>query len=443
MSEKGYRKRRRFVNKLTKLVLLTVVFLVLAAIILGIVNIIGLFFGGFPVVDRILGAMAYGADFVFACISYILSYPFVLPIVGALIAVFLLFKVFVRGYWSLITRPWVILTSAVTLAAVIWIWNTFHPGFMTYCAFIVSGLFAMVEVILRAFSSLVPETSAKIAEILYGMGNLYYSISYYIYPVTTWFAGLFIMSRLTVMFSSSYSYSEIIDDIPALKLADSVTDEARKLTHRIPRHIIFYVQRGEGINACAFDHNKVAMTEELMKCDEEVIRAVIGHELGHIANKDVTAGLISGSNVKLICGLFTIPYFLLYGQSDKNNNVSVGPFVFVLIFLALFGAVINYFVNLAHYVCYIFGGKRCEYKADLFSTKLGYGVGLLDFMLSFYEAPSGGIKDPHPSMKNRIVHICDYITKHPKKYNEAVIDIAKRLKKDPDRCYKEFIAQQA
>ena len=431
MSEKGYIKRRKLKKGIAKFCFTVVGLYILILIVLCIINVITSLTGNVSALEPILETIFYYQDIVISYIVKFFSLPYVTPIIGTIILFVMLFKLFIRGYWKLIFRPWVMLTSVATLAFTYYVWFYTHFSIFNIGAFLLDSPASLFLALLSFLESSIPSISYQVKEISYFVVDNIKPYLPMFYPAASWFILMFLMSRLTALFQSTFYFDEIYESNRAVEAAREVVKEARKITKSIPKHIIFYLQRGEELNACAFDHNKVAMTESAMHQKDDVIRAIIGHELGHIANKDVSASSIAGANLKLMWGLFTIPYFLLSSQADKKGRVKVNILTFLLSIFALIGALIMNIINVVHYCCYILGGKVVEYKADIFSSKLGYGAGLLAFMLYFYDVPAGGIKDPHPSMQNRTSYICDYIISHPKIYSQEVIEEAQKVKEDP------------
>ena len=171
----------------------------------------------------------------------------------------------------------------------------------------------------------------------------------------------------------------------------------------------------KSFNAFAFAHDKVAInTGTLEGSDQEVLRGIIAHELGHIAHLDVTANVIAQTNFLMMFFAISLPWLIVSGFAPREGErVNVFTYLIWVFFFALM-RIIQSLMNSVHYVCYLIGGKRSEYAADKFAVKIGEGTGILRFMAAYIDEPSGGFSDPHPSMRNRLSHVLKWIegTKH-------------------------------
>jgi heat shock protein HtpX len=127
----------------------------------------------------------------------------------------------------------------------------------------------------------------------------------------------------------------------------------------------------------------VCVTEQIMKLlSREELRAVLGHEVSHLKNRDVA----------VITALSVIPTVMWYiawstiwsrGGRDRGNQVVIGVVAFLLYFIT------NLLV--------LYGSRIREYYADQGSVKLGNAPHYLASAL--YKLVYGSAKTPHDTLK--------------------------------------------
>lgn len=319
---------------------------------------------------------------------------YLVPIVTVFFILSFFWALIFRGYWKLILRPYMVVMTVI--------------GFSIFS--LVSSYFALdgtfISPFLELASVLVSFNQAWEPAIQAAVDFIFsYRISYiFAYYVLMWF-----LCRIEVWlaYSSNLYYllpSEAKDECL------EVLKEARKKAWGLPMRVKFYVAPDDSFNAFAFAHNKVAIhTGALNECDAEVLRGVIAHELGHIAHLDVTATVIAQTNFLMMFFAITIPGILVSSFAPREGErVNIFTYIIWVVFFLLM-RLVQTLMQSIHYVCYLIGGKRCEYAADKFAVKIGEGTGLIRFMAAFINAPSGGFSDPHPSIRNRLSHVLTWI----------------------------------
>ena len=167
---------------------------------------------------------------------------------------------------------------------------------------------------------------------------------------------------------------------------------------RVDPKICLYVQNNSDMNAFAIGRRTVCMTTGLLECTDEHIKAVLAHEIGHLAAHDTDLMLlITVGNVIIAAGvtilkiainlvkLFLSAVFMVVGGQEK-----------------LFGRIINSVCNFLILLCVnivmwiwtklgilmvMHSSRKEEFAADVFSCDLGYTDGLLSFLenLTVYE----------------------------------------------------------
>lgn len=350
-----------------------------------------------------------------------------LPLIaGSIVFLIFLFRLVVRGLWRFIFRPWVLVTAAFGLFVTYYVNARWGQGIATTLPF--GFIRRMLLDPYLAAAALVSGWRPEWGELMRTEG---YGLMVDLVPAYTYFVVLWCVMKFSVWFSLTWKFDEL-GDSHALELCNEVHAASRKATHRTPHSMIFYIDvSDDSINACAFDRNRVCITRGLAECgDDEVFKAILAHEMGHIVNYDVTAGNIARWNVNLCLFIIMIPTWFLLGmasptKSERRDGVTPGTMVFYLVclVLGLFGLIVQAIVRFVHYLFYLAGGKMEEYRADRYSVKLGYGIGLIAFFKANEDMPSGGWRDPHPSVRNRIDHLKREILGRRKRKEYSGIDI--------------------
>ena len=412
-SDGGRRKGiiRRILSFLFKtLLILLLVFLALA-LIYFILNKAGAY-GAADAIDSAASFVFDGIDRAIDVLADFLLTPtgvlvrqIVMTALGCLLYLAILWKAFVRGCWKLILRPYTVVTTLCGLALMGVIAESTGPMGMYGIGFFrfVSQLFFFpIQLVSMAAAHFGHGFEIPFAVTWYGSIVFFYGIILF----------LFVRFRVWLQFTRKM---HLLGPSPALDLCNEVVKEARKHTKGIPSKMRFYIVNDDSVNAFAFDYNKVALHSGLLVndqewIDEEVVRAVIAHELGHIAHHDVLSSAIANANFLVFFFIVLIPYYFAAGMIDGKNEGGTGLIItLVALFIMLVSWIIRTMMNGVHYICYLLGGKREEYGADKFAVKIGMGKGLLAFMVAYSDAPSGGFSDPHPSMKNRALHLVKWM----------------------------------
>lgn len=396
-------------------------------ILFTVVYLLFLFFGyadGIALFSRIESFFSTIAESVRNIIAHFLYFTavgfyirtFSALVIGIAIYLYALWKILIRGCWSLVLRPYTLLTTLSGLALTAFVFSYIgqneilsKPVFL-FIFHLFSDPLILVSYLLSLFSI---EMNISSSLCWYGMIVLTYSIV------------LFFFVRIRVYLNFGTKMHRL-GDSQALSLCSEVLKEARKKSRNIPKRMKFYIVDDGEVNAFAFDYNKVAINSGLLKnnqewIDEDVVKAVVAHELGHIAHHDVLSNLVADSNFLVFFWIVLIPYYFSSSFANENSDS------FIITIVAAFFMIASFLIQLAmksvHYMCYLLGGKRCEYKADKFAVTCGMGKGLLAFMLAFSSSPGGGFSDPHPSMANRARHLIKWMRKsRHSSYNDLDTD---------------------
>jgi heat shock protein HtpX len=209
-----------------------------------------------------------------------------------------------------------------------------------------------------------------------GVGNF---IFYAILAIVMLFIQYMIGPKLIEM-SMGIRY---LSEEEAPELHQMVSDMAQKGGIKKPRVAI---SRVNVPNAFAFGRSvsdgRICVTEGILNLlSKEELRAVLGHELSHIRNRDV-ATMTMLSIVPIICWYLAWS-FMFSGRRDRGNAAFIGLVAFALYFIT------NLLV--------LYGSRIREYYADRGSVELGNAPHYLASAL--YKLVYGSAKAPRNAIK--------------------------------------------
>ena len=194
-------------------------------------------------------------------------------------------------------------------------------------------------------------------------------------------------------------------------------------------------QRLLKVAVCAIGRKTMCVSKGAYELSDEELEARMAHEMAHIANFDssrIPSIMVSGAVGNIFIFLLKIGVMLFLMMMCTWVMAMMG--VILLFVLVLSGGAINYiFVLLEYYlkglraafdvmlikvvswayvgeIMCIRGNSKCEYDADKFAYKLGYGEGLKNMLEedkeyenSYIDFNNVGYK--HPSSKDRLKHL--------------------------------------
>ncbi len=167
------------------------------------------------------------------------------------------------------------------------------------------------------------------------------------------------------------------------ELHQMVSELAKRAGIKKPRIAISGIQIP---NAFAFGRSRsdsrVCVTEGIRRLlTKDELKAVLGHEISHIKNRDVTI-MTMLSVVPMICW-YVAWSFMFSGRRDRGNTVAIGIIAFILYFIT------NLLV--------LYGSRIREYYADKGSVSLGnqphyLASALYKLVYGSARAPEGVVK---------------------------------------------------
>jgi len=194
-------------------------------------------------------------------------------------------------------------------------------------------------------------------------------------------------------------------------------NKAKKLVPSIPDDIHLYITDGKDPNAFATGRKTICLTEGLLGQSDVRIKAVLGHEFGHIAHKDTDLLLIVlvGNTIFTIAmtaiKMFMLAIGLLFSvffsflDNSKSNSGSFITVISNLVTTAIVNGIMWVWTKIG-VLLIMKSSRENEYEADEFSFNLGYGNALCEFLQSLSSNEAKGVfavlSSTHPDKDSRI-----------------------------------------
>ena len=210
-----------------------------------------------------------------------------------------------------------------------------------------------------------------------------------------------IMSRLEPLFYEVYQKAKMQEPL----ISDSVR---------------LYMNDDESENAFATGRRTICVTRGLLNMPDEVIKATLGHEFGHLAHKDTDRCLLVVLGNTAIAGICTLIelgalFFNIVASVmaafTRNENSFIVAMFGVFSSVVMLG-IVRCFTKLWTWIGILLVMKTSrnnEYMADAFSCRLGYRDSLCLLLQHFGDDhPKGlfaSLASSHPENADRINHI--------------------------------------
>jgi len=162
-----------------------------------------------------------------------------------------------------------------------------------------------------------------------------------------------------------------------LPIFEEVYQQAKAKNRRLNLELCVIDQRY--VNACAIGRHTIAVTKGAMETfSEDELKAIIGHEIGHIAKYDTIASLylfVGNGFYSILILIATFFLNLLDKAANIANNGVIRAIVSFCRFLLRFYL---FFFMLFINIVTAMNSRRNEYRADRYSYNLGFGQEMIE-----------------------------------------------------------------
>ena len=191
--------------------------------------------------------------------------------------------------------------------------------------------------------------------------------------------------------------------------------------------INLYICEDQSVNAFAMGRRTICVTHGLLSLSDEEIKAVLGHEFGHLATHDTDLTLLITVGNFIITAIVTIiriiaaivNFFMFLGGLLTGEDGAFPRFlhmVATLLTTVCINAVMWIWTQLG-ILLVMKSSREAEFEADAFACDLGYSDSLLSFFrkLQYMEHSAGhgqkkgnifaALASSHPATEKRIARI--------------------------------------
>ncbi len=153
--------------------------------------------------------------------------------------------------------------------------------------------------------------------------------------------------------------------------------------------ISLFIHDSDELNAFAVGRKTICVTSALMELPDSEIKAILGHELGHLATHDTDLLLLITTGNFMVTAIVTIIRAIIW--------IIKGFFIVLSWFCGNAGGIVRFFTNATSFLTLVFvnvimfiwtkigiwmvmkTSRDAEFEADAFSCRLGYSHGMLTF----------------------------------------------------------------
>ncbi|MGN0326353.1 MAG: M48 family metalloprotease, partial [Lachnospiraceae bacterium] len=168
----------------------------------------------------------------------------------------------------------------------------------------------------------------------------------------------------------------------------------------------------------------ICLTEGLLELSDDEIKATLGHEFGHLAHKDTDRILVISIGNLFVTGIcmviqgFILLFQIAFTIFDAASSDNIGEAILKGAYYAFIKTVMFFIINLIMRAWTGIGcllcmktSRDCEYLADEFSVRMGYGTYLCAVLDKAGDVRLKGLfanlSKSHPDSEDRIDRIID------------------------------------
>ena len=195
---------------------------------------------------------------------------------------------------------------------------------------------------------------------------------------------------------------------------------AKKANPSISADVRLYMTDDDSENAFATGRKTICITRGILRRSDEELKAILGHEFGHLAHRDTDRLLVVAIGNTFISLFFTMVEIGIWITDIIMSIFAIfsEDGIFILLFSTLNRIISILFIRSILKIWTWIGCMLCmktsrgnEYQADEFSWYLGYGRGLLHFFNSVHEGKPKGLFAnlalSHPVAADRVDHLME------------------------------------
>ncbi len=199
-----------------------------------------------------------------------------------------------------------------------------------------------------------------------------------------------------------------------------VYDRSKLVDPSLPDDIRLYINTDEAPNAFATGRKTVCVTKGLLQLPPENVKAIIGHEMGHISHKDSDIILLFTVGNMFVNGFiiivrafasmikFTFSLVGMIAGGVEGAMFSMLNAIGDLVIACTAGLIVKLWTKLGLFLC-MKSSRGNEYLADEFSFNLGYGTQLCGFLDAIEGSKPEGLfatlASSHPDSGDRIARL--------------------------------------
>ena len=209
-----------------------------------------------------------------------------------------------------------------------------------------------------------------------------------------------------------------------MPIFNEVYARAKELNPELNSGINIYMSEDDSPNAFATGRKTVCITRGLLKYSDEEIKAILGHEFGHLAHKDTDTLLVMSVGNTIVTVIFTLIRIfanIAIFISDIISAASDGSAGFIASIFSLAGRffynivlvlLMRLWTQIGVWIC-MSSSRKNEFLADEYSAKCGYGHYLAKFLSRLGLERSGAglfasLSSSHPENADRVEKLCAY-----------------------------------